>query len=330
MERNKLTLILLLIPFLSSCFKEDDPIQPRGGEVFSVSESIYTHQSYFNLGSKSIVAVNPVDIWDLSFESADTGWVVRINSGRFLGIYSSGTSDPTAVTSVPPEAEWKYDKSDGNRDSTATGKWISPDFSTPSNEVYVLGINDGVKYTPYKKIVFTSLVSGVYSFSFSDMNGSNSATYSISKDPSRNFVYFSFSDGGKTVNVEPEKKGWDFVFTQYTTTLYTDEGVATPYFVRGALSNPNGVEVALDTLIGYTDITVSDLSTFDFSARADAIGHDWKDVQVEETSASYSIRDNYTYIIRDVSGKYFKLRFKGFYNDAGSPGYPRFEIGSLQ
>jgi hypothetical protein len=322
--------ILLLIPLLSSCFKEDVPIQPHGGEVLSLKESIYTHQSYFELATKSIVSVNPVDAWDLCFEASPTGWHIRINSGRYLGIYASGTTDFNGLTSIPLSAKWKFDKSDGNSDSTAVGKWISDDLSTPSNEVYVLGINDGVKYVPYKKIVFLSLVSGAYSFRFSDLNGSNTGTFNIIKDPSRNFVYFSFVDGGKTVPVEPKKDKWDIVFTQYTTTLYTSENVPTPYFVRGGLSNPNGVEVALDSLTGYENITIADISTLSFSSKADAIGYDWKAVKIQDVTASYSIRDNYTYLLKGVTGDYYKFRFRGFYNDAGSPGYPRFEVSILQ
>jgi hypothetical protein len=325
-----LSLILALIPLLSSCFKEDIPIKPHGGEVLSVTESIYTHQSYFDLALKSVVSINPVEAWDLCFESLPSGWHIRINSGRYLGIYASGTTDFNGLISIPASADWRYDKSDGDTDSTAVGKWISDDFSTPSNEVYVLGINDGVKYEPYKKIVFLSLVSDVYSFRFADMDGSNPGIFNITKDPSTNFVYFSFSDGGEVVNIEPNKNEWDFVFTQYTTTLYTSEGIPTPYFVRGALSNPNGVEVALDSLIGYTNVTSADIGAMSFSSKADAIGYDWKAVKVQDVSASYTIRANYTYIIKSVTGDYYKFRFMGFYNDAGSPGYPRFELSLLQ
>lgn len=326
----KLSGFLVLIPLLTSCFKEDVPIKPNGGEVLSVTESIYTHQSYFDLASKSVVSINPVEAWDICFESSQAGWHIRINSGRFLGIYSSGTTDFDGLTSVPASAEWRYDKSDGNIDSTAVGRWISDDFSTPSNEVYVLGINDGIKYMPYKKIVFLSLVSGVYSFKFADMDGSNPGTFNITKDTSTNYVYFSFSEGGKAVNVEPRKTDWDIVFTQYTTTLYTSDSIPTPYFVRGALSNPYGVEVALDSISGYSNITSAGISSMNFSPKADAIGYDWKAVKIEDVTASYSIRDNYTYIIKSVTGEYYKFRFRGFYNDAGSPGYPRFEVSSLQ
>jgi hypothetical protein len=322
--------IITMMLLMSSCFKEDVPIKPHTGEVLSVTESIYTHQSFYDIASKNVVSINPVEAWDLSFESSPQGWHIRINSGRYLGIYASGSTDFEGITSVPASAEWKFDKSDGNIDSTAVGKWISEDFSTPSGEVYVIGINDGIKYIPYKKIVFLSLNADVYSFRFEDLDGSNPGTFSITKDPSTNFNYFSFNNGGQLVSIEPLKDDWDFVFTQYTTTLYTSDNIPTPYFVRGVLSNPNGVEVALDSLTGYTNITGSDITTLSFSSKADAIGYDWKAVKVQDVTASYSIRENYTYIIKSVTGNYYKLRFNGFYNDAGSPGYPRFEQSILQ
>ena len=148
---NKILTILIIIPFLTSCFKEDEPIQPTSQNSITVSESIYTHQSFFDLSSSQIVAVNPVEIWDLGFESSANGWHIIINSGKYLGIYSSGTTDFNGLTSVPLSARWKFDKSDGNPDSTAIGKWISQQSNLPTNEVYVVGVNDGVKYSPFKK-----------------------------------------------------------------------------------------------------------------------------------------------------------------------------------
>lgn len=325
----KILTILLIIPLFTSCFKEDIPIKPHSGEVIKVPESVYTHQSFFDLATKQIVSVNPIDAWDLGFESSLTGSLIIINSGRYLGVYRTGTTDFTGFISVPASASWKFDKSDGNPDSTAIGQWLSPQSNTPSGEVYVIGINDGVKYLPFKKIVFTSLNADAYSFSFANLDGSDPGTFSISKDPSKNFVYFSLSDGGKEVAVEPAKESWDFVFTQYSTTLYTDGGIPTPYFVRGVLSNRFGTEVALDTLIGFTNLTANDIPNLQFSNKSDAIGHDWKSVKVEGTSAIYAVRPNNTYVIKSVGSLLYKLRFTGFFNDQGSPGYPRFEVIEL-
>jgi hypothetical protein len=324
----KILKILLTALLLTSCFKEDASIQPNITEDFTVSESIYTHESFFDLATSQIVSVNPIDVWDLGFESSPAGWHIIINSGKYIGIYSSGTTDFDELKSIPPSAVWKFDKSDGNLDSTAIGRWISPQ-SVPSNEVFVIGINDGVKYLPFKKIVFTSLNAGVYSFRFANLDGTESGTFSITKNPLKNFVHFSFSTGGKEVTVEPLKTSWDFVFTQYSTILYTDQGIPTPYFVRGVLSNRNGVEAALDTLIGFPNLTSADIPHLKFSSKSDAIGHDWKSVKIDGTSASYAVRPKNSYVIKSNSGIYYKLRFTGFFNDQGSPGYPRFEVREL-
>jgi hypothetical protein len=326
---NRALIITLLFPFLTSCFKEDEPIKPGNKEIFKVSESIYTHLTYFDLSTRKIVSVIPSDAWDIGFESADTGWHIIINSGKYIGIYSSGTSDFDGLKTVPATARWKYDKSDGDPDSTAVGNWLSPESGNPTNEVYVVGINDGIKYEPFKKIVFMSLTSGVYSFRYADIDGSSPGSFSLTKDASKNFVYFSFSEGGKEVSAEPEKNSWDFVFRQYSTTLYTDEGIATPYLVRGVLINPNGVTAALDTLIGYTGLRGSDIQDLKFSRGSDVIGHDWKSVEIEGTTATYAVRPKNTYVIRDTGGLFFKLRFTGFFNDSGAPGYPGFEFGEL-
>lgn len=326
----KYLVILLIMIMLTSCFKEDIPVMPHEGNELSITESIYTHRSYFELASGSVVAVNPVEAWDLGFESSKTGWHIIVNSGRYMGIWSSHSTGFEGITSVPSTAVWKFDKSDGNKDSTAVGNWLSPETGIPSGEVYVLGINNGVKYVPYRKIVFLSVSPGTYSFRYSEMNGSGENTYEITKDTTRNFVYFSFSDGAGSVIIEPEKTGWDVVFTQYATTLYTDDGIPTPYFVRGGLSNPCGVEVALDTLTAYEEISSADIQRFPFSPNEDAIGYDWKTVQINDVSATYSIRQNFTYIIKSVTGDYYKLRFTGFYDDSGAPGYPRFETERIE
>ncbi len=326
---KKILAILLLATVLHSCFKEDEPVTAHKGESIVMDQSLYTYQSFFDLETRQVVAFNAVDAWDLGFESSDTGWHIIINSGKYLGIYNTGMTDFDGITSVPSSSVWKFDKSDGNPDSTAIGEWLSPRTGLSYNKVYVTGVYDGVKYLPLKKIVFTSLSRGVYSFRYSNLDGTDPATFAITRDPSANFSYFSFANGGRQVLIEPEKSSWDLEFTQYMTTLYTDQGVPTPYFVRGVLINRNGVEVALDSLAGYSNITFADIPKQQFSRNSDAIGYDWKSVSITGTSADYDIRQNYTYIIRNNKGSYYKIRFTGYYNDFGSPGYPRFEMRAL-
>jgi len=97
------------------------------------------------------------------------------------------------------------------------------------------------------------------------------------------------------------------LFTQYYTILFTDDGLPTPYFVRGVLLNPNNVESALDTIYNFENI--------DFSSAQDAIGHNWKAVMVDEgiNSAEYNIRKGYTYIIKDTNEEVYSLRVTSFF-----------------
>jgi len=327
--RKKILTIILFTLTLNACFREDEPIIPNPSEVVKIEESVYTHQTFFDLDTRRIISTIQMDAWDIGFESADTGWHIILNSGRFLGLYSAGTTDFESVNSVPAPALWKFDKPDGNPDSTAVGEWLAPPSGPSYNTVFVIGVYDGIRYSPMKKIVFSSLSDDVYSFHYSNMDGTDPVSVDITKDPLTNFAYFSFSDGGKQIIIEPEKTKWDIVFTQYSTTLYTDLGVPTPYFVRGVLSNRIGVEVALDTIIPYSEFKFDDINGKQFSRSMDAIGHDWKSVDIDGTNAEYAIRQNYTFIIKSKQGYFYKLRFTGYYNDLGSPGFPRFEMSAL-
>ena len=75
------------------------------------------------------------------------------------------------------------------------------------------------------------------------------------------------------------RQRWDLCFTQYSTILYDDNNVATPYLVRGVYINMNGTTAARDTINSFNDITANDISDYTFSSAQDAIGYDWKDYQ---------------------------------------------------
>jgi hypothetical protein len=135
----------------------------------------------------------------------------------------------------------------------------------------------------------------------------------------------------ESVQLEPMKDQWDLLFTQYFTILFTDDGIPTPYNVRGVLLNMNQVEAALDTTIHFLDMNYDSAIQQAFSSIQDAIGHDWKSVTVDESSnsAEYRVRPGYTYIVRDTNGALHKLRFKSYFNKSGVKGYPSFEFARL-
>lgn len=339
--RNKHWLILLSICLaLTSCFKEDEMIPPHDpGNVITKTiemQSDYRYQVYFDLGTQSVVSTNFKDDWDLGFECSPGGWHVILNTSDFMLAGNTGLKDFAAATDTTG-LDWKYDPSSGNLDSTAIGEWVTfpAQDSIPSytGDIYMIdrGYDEVGNLRGIRKVAFTGWAEDRYTIRFANLDGSGEGNLEIIKDPSVNFVFFSFDEGGKVMTLEPPKYSWDLLFTQYTTLLFTNDGLPYPYLVTGVLSNRAGVVVAQDTLYDFPEIDLGVGESFDYSGALDAIGYDWKDVvgDVSTGNVSYVIVPGINYIIRDAGGFYYKLRFISFYNNQGEKGFPTFEYQLL-
>jgi hypothetical protein len=325
---------------MTSCFKEDEKITPHDpGDVKTVTIELtkdYKYQVYFDLGSGQVVSTNLKKEWDLGFECSDRGWHVILNTSSFMVAARTGTDNFNAPIDTTGYT-WRFDQSDGNLDSTAIGNWFTwsqPDSSKIyTNEVYVIdrGYDELGNLRGLRKVVFQELEGDRYTLRFANLDGSGESTFTVTKDPTVNFMCFSFDGGGKQINFEPPKFDWDLLFTQYTTLLYTDEGDPYPYIVTGTLSNRIGILVAQDTLHDFQSIDMNAVSQLDFNNIQDEIGYDWKDVVGDVTSGnvSYVIVEGLNYVIRDHEGYLYKLRFISFYNNSGEKGYPTFEYQKL-
>ena len=129
------------------------------------------------------------------------------------------------------------------------------------------------------------------------------------------------------VSPEPKKDEYDLLFTYYTTRVY-HSGSTTDflwYAVTGVWVNPNGVSVAIDSTDNFAGITYQDLDNFTFSEKRDVIGYEWKRLQSTNTGA-YTVLTGNTYMVRDRSGVFWKLRFTIFNNVLGYKGFPTFEV----
>ena len=94
----------------------------------------------------------------------------------------------------------------------------------------------------YKKLWIDRLASGVYYFTYADLDGSNEVSETVTKSDftNKNFAYYSI-DSQTELDREPANDSWDLLFTKYTTMLNYG-GAQMPYGVTGVLSNA-GVEV---------------------------------------------------------------------------------------
>lgn len=333
-------LILLILVFFTSCFKEDEKVPKHDpGDVTIDTVELkkdYRYQVYYRLSDSMVVSTNLKDEYDLAFECGPDDHHILLNTATFMVAGNTGINDFSAPIDTTG-LQWKFDKSDGNPDSTALGEWIS--FSEAdssviySQEIYVLqrGYDIVGNDRGLRKIVFTEVTETSYSFRYANLDGSNENLFTVIKDPTVNHVFFTFDDGGKQMNLEPPKDDWDLLFTQYTTLLFTDIGEPYPYLLTGVLSNLYRITVAQDSLLNFTEVTIDDVSGMDFTANLDEIGYDWKDVEGDVTSGNvnYVIIPKLYYVIRDNSGYHYKLRFTSFYSSNGEKGYPVFEYQLL-
>jgi hypothetical protein len=319
--------------FLAGCFEEDERVAPHipGDEQsFAFDKSIYFNQSYFDLGTNSILAENGNAEWVLRFGAQAGDWHIGINAANYWGVYPVQSDDPDSIPeNNPPPEEWVFDHSGGDPDSSAFAGWVNftEEDTAYSNHFYLLGTYDGIAYKASWVLQFFHVDDSTYRFRMRPVSSLEWQDFKIPKSPFHNHTYFHTSESGKLVQIEPDQDLWDLQFTQYGSILYTNDGVPTPYFVRGVLLNRHRVSAAVDTVRAFADITYEDLEGYSFSRQQDFIGYEWKDVEVDVNSntAVYTVVPGITYIIMDTEGFYYKLRFVSYYNDLGEKGFPGIE-----
>lgn len=288
---------------------------------------VYENQAYFDLGSNLEVASSSILDWDLSFESNTGGWTIRLNSAKFM---QAGNSLDTLFTAElnAEDLEMKFDKSDGNPDSTALADCfeVSDDSTWSKRYVYLVDRGSDPQGNPlgYKKIQL-EMTGEDFLLRYADQDNSRDTTVLITRDPAMDLVYYSFNTGIKDIAPPPDQ--WSLFFTRYTTMLVTDEGENYPYLVVGVLLNPNGVVAARDTVHDFMALDINDVAGLEFTRQADVIGYDWKYYNFNE--GVYTIEPDQNFVIRDRDGFFYKLRFVDFYSDQGVKGYPTFEYVRL-
>jgi hypothetical protein len=325
---------ILAIPFLNGCFKEDEmlPAPPHGNvktDTIAMTGT-YKYQVWFRLDSGVVVSTNAKTVCDIGFECSADGWHVILNTSDFVRVADLGMVPFGAICDTSG-VDWKFDKSDGNQDSIAIGRWfvVNAGDTVSNNHVYLIdrGLDELGNSLGFVQVVFDSLKNSTYYFRYTGWKGGAVKTASVTKDLSVNYLYFSFTGDGSVQHVEPPKEQYDLEFTQYTTLLFTDEGAAYPYLVTGVLSNRRGVLVATDTVTDFSAITLETAKNFNYSQALDAIGYLWKFYDFE--AGTYTVTANLHYVIRDPRGFYYKLRFIGFYDKTGEKGYPVIEYQRL-
>lgn len=327
------TMMLLV----NSCFEEDQPVPPYvppyDVESVALPGSLYSYQTYYDLDRVQITGEVENSSWALGFECSPGSYHIRVNSAAYWGIARTGSTRMEDIFDETSDLRWMTDKSDGSPDSTAVGQWVKFEGGDTiyTGEIMLIGQFNGISYDPVKKLRFFHIDDSTYQFETGDPGSDSYDTVTVNRNPAYQLMHYSIIED-QVFALEPPVEDWDLVFCQYQTILYTEDSIRAPYYVRGVLTNPSRVEIALDTVRSFVVIDHSLAQDYTYSDKQDAIGHDWKSVDVDESSnsAEYRVRPGYTYLIRVDGQNYYKLRFKSYYNESGLKGYASFEYAKLE
>lgn len=336
---NRLILFIpAILMLLSSCFKEDERIEPMDrGEKSTVTIEMtqqYKNQVYFSLEEGRAIATVDKQNHDLVFDSRPGRAGIFMNTANFMTAAATGKNNFQEVTSAAGYT-FKFDASSGHPDSLAIDRWfyLSGSDTLYPRQVYLINRGFDVlgNQLGFRKVIFDSIKGDTYFFRYARLNESTGTAAQISKRQGRNFVAFSLGENPAPVEAQPDSRLFDLIFTQYTTLLYTTSGQPYPYLVTGVLLNPENTWCAVDSTLQFDAITREHALAMNYNNRPDIIGYDWKRVVGDVSSGivMYEVRSERNFFIKTKTGYYFKMRFIGFYNNSGEKGYPTIEFQRL-
>lgn len=324
---------ILLLPFLFACEKEEEPIKAfdRGGIITASIETgnngDYSKQIYYDLSENKVVRTINRTSWDLGFETTPTGTSIKTNTSCKMYVAKTGFTHLDSIKSISSlTLDYKWDYESGNPDSLALRDWIISGI--PTNEVFIIdrGEKPSLSSRGFKKMQIISVSATQFKIKYANIDGTDEHTKVIAKNTAKNYTCFSFEEGGKVVEAEPDKDKWDLLFSQYITTFNNFDPIIS-YSVNGTLLNDKqcmGVKVFDKS---FASINLSDLGTYNLSDSTDVIGYNWKYYDLD--AGTYVIAGHQNYLIQDRKGFYYKIRFIDFYNDAGIKGSPKFEFEKM-
>lgn len=291
------------------------------------------------------------DIWDFAFHNGDE-FRVKLNGSVYMAAAALGTTDMESVSEASVShlfdivAVGTFDESnleyidditgDINRTAIAEVK-----ENAAENEVYLInrGYYVGTEIPAAGSVDVTGDHRGwikarfvregndyIIEYGTLDATGDAIQTKRISKNPANDFEFYSVESHTSAV-VSPGKN-WDMAFTVFTNEIPTFGSYGyTDFVVTNRLSNVKSYAVTGD-VSGYESFTKADVAEGDFEIDQRGIGDKWRNGG--GPGVSPSIIDDVFFVLKDVDGNYYKIKFTGLVNDVGERGYPSLRYALLQ
>lgn len=293
----------------------------------------YATQTFYTLSDGSTQS-NSDDAWDIAFNVSLQGSGVFVNEGLALSmtqelpeveLYETASDDFENIDTLGQqriynnEVSWaagafNHIASETDPFDLGWGAYNPATTSVTSNRIFAIKLRSGT----FKKLEIQSLISGVYTFRYANLDGSDEVTTTIAKSDytGKTLAYYSL-ETDEALDLEPAV--WDLKFTRYKTLLPAGPGVELNYLLTGTLSN-DGVEVA--QVDGIDPLTVSHLDYEDsYSDTLTVIGHDWKNFDLD--IFQWVIPSDRVYFVKSTENELWKVQFLDF--EGSSTGVSTFE-----
>lgn len=360
MKKQFLTLAIALVTLASCSSDDNDPVieVPSVGAVVQpvVGGPNQPNQVYLDLSSETSTAINRAS-WDFGF-STGSDFRVVINGSLKMAVKQLATSDITLTQAsddavavgagTNPSSNGYCDNPTGilAGSGAGIGTAIAEVSATDAdNKVYLVNLGFAISTTTptvgsvsvdgnargWKKVRILRNGNG-YKIQYADLASTTFQEKTISKNADFNFTFFSLTTG-TTVEVEPRKDKWDLNFTTFTN--YVNFGTEVTYgysdFIVSNMKDGTKVYQVLNSDgVTYENFTRANVIDANFTTSATdqrIIGSNWRNGGGPGTLPS--VRTDRFYVIKDVAGNYYKIKFLAMTNDAGVRGNPSVEYSIL-
>lgn len=280
----------------------------------------YSNSIYYSISDGSTSSYEYAD-WDIAFGVSNQSLAIFYNEGvagslAEIELYVTDTTDFEAsdttdmVRIYNNEVSWdagafNHVSSPSDPFDFGWGKYSVVTHQVNGTRVFVLKLRNGI----YKKLKIESLIGGVYTFRYADLDGENEVTQTVTKSEfvGKTLAYYSFETEA-VVDLEPEN--WDILFTRYYTPLPLNDGTGAvlEYVVTGALTNA-GLEVAQADGVNPVSANFQDYEDL-FTDSLTVIGHDWKEFDL--ATFQFTVPTDRVYFVKNDSGGVWKIQFIDF------------------
>lgn len=361
--------LLILTLFLGSCSSDDTNLAIEEG-ILPVNEAIIApllggpnqqNQVFIDLSANEQTAVLRGS-WDLGFATGSDFRVI-INGSIKMAVKQTTSTDITEIQTEDESVAVGYstyatmgyvDNPTGILQGTGSGEGTAIAEISSNNEdnkVYLVNLGYEVGTTTptvgsvstdgafrgWKKIRITKQGND-YVLQYADLDATTVQSVTISKDSDYNFIFLSL-DNGQTVSVQPKKNQWDLNFSGFTNYYPFGASSITYYFSDFVATNMFGGTQVYEVVVSDATLTEIEFNNFSSTNVIDSnftvsaidqriIGSNWRNGGGPNSLPS--IKDDRFYIVKDVDGNLYKLRFLALTNDAGERGFPVFEYKILQ